>query len=179
MNEIWKDIPGYEGYYQASSHGRIRSIDRVVFSLGNGYGSRMVRLRGKMKACRTVAGYHKTTLIRDGICLTHSVHRLVCAAFMGNPSTNMQVNHIDGVKTNNSLANLEWCTGSENLKHAIRTGLYTTPRTNKFTDGEALEIRKILDSDLFSCAAVGRVYGVSGSTMENIRNRKTYFHLDP
>ena len=121
-DEIWKDIPDYENYYQVSNLGRIRSLDRF-------YNGRT--LKGKiLKLSPNLYGYLRFTAKKDNITKTLHVHRIVLLTF--NPiSENKQVNHINGDKTNNNLENLEWCTDSENKVHAYKIGLMTTG--NKYT----------------------------------------------
>ncbi len=112
--EIWKDIPGYETYYQVSNLGRIKSLDRY-------YNGR--NLKGKLlKLSPNKFGYLRFTAKKDNITKTLHVHRIVLLAF-NSIQENKQVNHIDGNKTNNKLENLEWCTDSENKLHAYKNGL--------------------------------------------------------
>lgn len=117
MQEIWKPVPGYEGYYEVSSLGRIRSIDRCT---KNRWGSETFH-RSQVMKCRIFKnGYAHVKLTKDGKRYEPSVHRLVAIAFIPNPNELPQVNHIDGDKANNTVQNLEWCTGSENQLHSRR-----------------------------------------------------------
>ena len=112
-NEIWQDIEGYEGSYQVSDFGRVRSLDRID-ALGH-------RRKGKMIAITSATnGYRKVGLVKDGITKNHSVHRLVAKAFLSNPSDLPQVNHKDEDKMNNAASNLEWCTQSYNNDYGTR-----------------------------------------------------------
>lgn len=117
IEEIWKDIDGYEGRYQASTLGQVRSLDGV---------SRQGRfLKGKvLKQSVTKTGYHHLYLHNPG--KNYRVNRLVAQTFIPNPTNLPQVNHIDGNKANNRVDNLEWCTQSENQLHAVKTGLQTS-----------------------------------------------------
>lgn len=122
MAEAWRDIAGYEGMYQVSDHGRVRSLDRIV---ADGKGGQR-RHPGKMlKASPNKSlGYPMVSLHRNGVREQEAlVHRLVAAAFLPADSDRLHVNHIDGTKTNNHVSNLEWCTHAENIQHAGRTGL--------------------------------------------------------
>lgn len=114
IEEIWKDIPGYETYYQISNFGNVRSLDRY-------YNGR--KLKGKLlKLSPNKFGYLRFTAKKDNITKTLHVHRIVLLTF--NPiNEEKQVNHINGIKSNNRLENLEWCTDSENKIHAYKIGL--------------------------------------------------------
>ena len=111
--EIWKPVKGYETYYQVSNLGNIRSIKSPQ---GN------YRERPK-KSFIGNSGYPTVDLWKNNKGTKHSVHRLVCIAFLDNPDNKPTVNHIDGNKENNEISNLEWNTYSENHIHAFDTGL--------------------------------------------------------
>lgn len=113
MEEIWKTILGYEGLYEISSYGNVRSLDRVVTrSDGNERFAKGKRL-SKIKS----NGYWRANLSRDGKVSPVGVHRLVAIAFLRNPEAKPQVNHIDEIRTNNHIGNLEWATAKENVNH--------------------------------------------------------------
>lgn len=115
--EIWKDIKGFEGYYQISSWGRVRSLDRYVPDC---FDSKRIAVGQILKPYKTKKGYLKITLYKNSkqVYKKCRVHRLVAEAFIDNPNCLPEVNHKDGNKENNSITNLEWCTGEENRKHA-------------------------------------------------------------
>lgn len=117
MEEIWKDIEGYEGLYQISNLGRVKSLGRVIDTIS---GKRSIR-SSIMKPHGSP--YHFVYLREKGVSKYHAVHRLVAKAFIPNIEDKPQVNHIDGNKTNNIVGNLEWVTRSENMLHAYKTGL--------------------------------------------------------
>lgn len=117
INEEWRDIPEYEGIYQASKLGRIRSVDRPRRCKNN----HIFICRGiVLKQCIQNNGYCLVWLRKDGRTKALCVHRLVASAFLPNPANLEQINHKDGNKKNNAVNNLEWCSRSENQKHAYR-----------------------------------------------------------
>jgi|26BtaG_2_1085354.scaffolds.fasta_scaffold18218_3 hypothetical protein len=124
MTEEWRPVVGYEGYYEVSDMGRVRSIDRVISRCD---GTKEER-RGKiLSQFKDRYGYLGVSLNKNGKSKTFTTHRLVCESFLGSPVENSnQVNHMDGIKDNNRLSNLEWCTAEENTKHAIDFGIRGT-----------------------------------------------------
>lgn len=122
MDELWKPIKGYEGYYEVSNKGRIRSLDRIVItSEGKKYPYKGKLIYLNLKK----TGYYNVQLNKDGKGKTYRVNRLVAEAFVYNPDPESYniVNHIDGVKTNNNAENLEWTNSSGNQQHAVDNGL--------------------------------------------------------
>lgn len=107
MNEIWKNAPGYEGLYQVSSNGRVKSLDRCVM-VKNGLNGQTSRfLKGVILKPVLVRGYQAVTMHKNGNARLIKIHRLVAEAFIPNPSNKPQVNHKDGNKLNNRIENLE------------------------------------------------------------------------
>lgn len=138
MKEIWKDIYfedkgkiyDYVGQYQISNLGNIRSLDRKIFCkvfTGNGSerinGSRLIKGQ-EIKKHQCKNGYVSVCLLKNNKNKWHRVHRLVAKMFIPNLKNKPQVNHIDGIKTNNCVNNLEWCTAKENSQHSYKTGLH-------------------------------------------------------
>ena len=110
MVEVWKDIPNYEGFYQASSFGRIKSFHR--------------HKKGKiLKPATDAIGRKQVCLVKNSVHKHMRVHRLVMLAFIPNPLNKATVNHKDGNPSNNYLTNLEWATLSENIQHAYDNNL--------------------------------------------------------
>jgi len=129
--EIWKDIVGYEGMYQVSNLGRVKSLNY------NRTGKENILSTSKNK------GYFNVVLSKKGFKpFTVRTHRLVAEAFIPNPQNKPQVNHIDGNKLNNNIENLEWNTASENQQHAYDTGLKISNWLNK--KGKENHLSKII-----------------------------------
>ena len=122
--EIWKPIENYEGLYEVSNLGRVRSIDRIIIMKHRNGCNATHYYKGKILATRkNNSGYLKVDLIKDKKAKTFFVHRLVAIAFISNVENKPQVNHIDGNKENNTIENIEWCDAFENQQHALNIGL--------------------------------------------------------
>jgi hypothetical protein len=162
MTEVWRDVIGYEGMYQVSDHGRIRSLK---------FGKERILKPDKHKD-----GYLIVNLYKDKIS-KYLIHRLVCLNFLDNPENKEQINHINGIKTDNRLINLEWVTPSENIKHAVETGLINIKGSDngrsKLTEKDVLEIR----SSNLKGVELGRIYGVDQSLISYIKRRKIWNHI--
>lgn len=122
MEEEWRDIAGYEGLYQVSSLGRVKSLERE-YHCGWFNKQKRKQLEVILVMYPNRDGYLRCRLCLNGSSKEVYVHRLVAKAFVKNKFNKKEVNHIDGVKSNNSVENLEWATRSENIKHAFSTGL--------------------------------------------------------
>jgi hypothetical protein len=119
MDEIWKDIAGFEGLYQISNSGRVKSF----LNSKNGY----------ILSAKHSGGWYLSVRLTDGnVYKSFKIHRLVADAFIPNPENKHEVNHIDGNKQNNMVSNLEWVTSSENMKHAASINrLFLNPMIRK------------------------------------------------
>lgn len=123
MEEIWKNIKGFEGLYQISNFGNVKSLDRTVKVIGkNQFGTFITykQIKGKMLSQSiNKYGYYQVVLYKNGKKYNKLVHQLVAKAFIPNPQNKPTVNHIDGIKTRNIVNNLEWATQKEQQWHSI------------------------------------------------------------
>ncbi len=123
--EIWKDIVGYEGLYQISNLGNVKSLAKC-YVCGN---HNSVRVNDeKILKPNNALGYLQVGLQKNSVRTIFKVHRLVANAFIENPFEKPFVNHINGVKTDNTVSNLEWCTSKENTLHSYKIGLQVAPK---------------------------------------------------
>lgn len=118
MQEIWKDIEGYEGLYQVSNLGRVKSLDKYINSgiKNNSY----VKRKEKILKLKFNQGYYEVTLTHNHKRRFCKVHRLVAQAFIPNPNNFPQVNHKDENKLNNCVENIEWCDAKYNCNYGTR-----------------------------------------------------------
>lgn len=116
--EIWRDVAGFEGLYQVSNQGRVRSLDHIV-NRGGG----TLHIKGRVLQPKVAAPYLGVILSKNGKAHPKRVHRLVAIAFVPNPNNLPVVDHIDGNKTNNAASNLRWCTHEQNTGYASSMGM--------------------------------------------------------
>ena len=159
--EVWKDIPGYEGRYQASNLGRIRSVDHYVVRLVKG---RVLRPRIRKK------GYPVVTISGKG---PKDVHRLVALAFHGEPAMGLQVRHLDGDRLNARPENLAWGTQSENERDKYR---YAEKR-HKLSVQDARDIRFRVNVLEESVSYVAADYGVTAEAIRQVAKGVTFTWL--
>lgn len=121
-SEIWKDVVGYEGLYKVSNFGNVVKMPTLQHRISK-YGKKFTQLAPKapslMRPALDFDGYPTLSLSKNGTSHTYRVHRLVAIAFIDNPDNKPQVNHKNGVKNDNCVDNLEWCTQSENIRHSV------------------------------------------------------------
>lgn len=166
MTEVAIEISGYEGRYWITKQGEI--INRKGICL--------VSTKDKH-------GYLRVSLHKPRSQKTHFVHRLVCDAYLPNPDNKPMVNHINGVRHDNRLENLEWCTAKENIQHSFRNG-----RIGKSIKGENCPqhilkeadiptIRKLLSDGKKSLREIGEIYKVSPNTIYSVKSGKNWRHV--
>lgn len=167
MNEQWEDIEDYEGVYQVSNKGNVRNVkfDRPLSLIDHH------------------TGYTKVNLYKNNKSRQYSVHRLVATAFIPNPGNKKFTNHKNGIKDDNRVENLEWCTASENMQHAFDNGLATSPAVkgeqqgnSKLKRNEVLQIRKMCKNGK-SNTEIANIFGVEQHTICQIVYHKTWSHV--
>lgn len=154
MTEIWKDVVGYEGLYSISNKGRIIRLEKNRTKGSGNYHKKEIIL----VPATTKNGYNYVLLYKNKIRKIKKIHQLVSRAFIPNSENKPCVNHINGVKTDNRVKNLEWCTHSENMQHALKTGLIKTMKKVLMLD---LNGKELLIFD--GVRKAGRETGVSNS----------------
>ena len=165
MEEIWKDVKGYEGLYQVSSLGKIKSLYN----------------KQNMKPY-IHNGYSRITLHKNGQCKMNMVHRLVAQAFIDNPLNKPCVNHIDFNRSNNNVENLEWCTYSENQNHSFKNNRRNNVKyaigeshgISKLKNDDVMNIRYLLKSTNKSYREIGGIFNVSATSIYKINKGLTW-----
>ncbi|MDV4025591.1 endodeoxyribonuclease [Elizabethkingia anophelis] len=174
--EEWKDVIEYEGLYKVSNTGKIMSCERIVNSPK---GKRIVKSK-ILKSIITSTGYPRVHLSKEGAKNKVSVHRIVAIAFIDNPDNKPQVNHINGIKTDNTVGNLEWVTSLENISHSWNTGLSKAKKSEdssncKLNTSTVLEIKKLLkESNGKNQLLLAKQFGISQATISMINNGKIW-----
>lgn len=176
--EIWKDIKGYEGSYLVSNFGRVKSLNRKV--LGR-YGTQREIKGAILNLTPDKDGYLKVNLKKSQKGKSLRVHRLVAEAFLENSENKPQVNHINGVKNDNNISNLEWVTLSENRKHAYKTGLQNgeakrgvKSNFNKLTESQVIEIRNTYKKGVNTYKEIANNFNVSPECVGRIVRKKNW-----
>lgn len=172
MKEIWKKIEGYS-HYEISNLGRVRSYRKANAILEN----------PKIKNIEMdIWGYARVSLCAESICKHYKVHRLIAEAFIENPLNKKEINHINGIKTDNRIENLEWVTRSENAKHAYSLGLSKKMQGelnghSKLTQDDVSKIRELWLSTDFLQKDIAKIFGVARTTINAIVNKYNWKHV--
>lgn len=168
MVEVWRDIPNYEGFYQVSNFGRVKSVKRVV-----------VRRNGTTNTCQekilklnTNKGYYYISLFKNGIGKTFGVHQLVLHAFVGVQEKGLEVRHLDNNPFNNRLENLAYGTKSDNMQDAVKCGSLSRCHTS-LTDEQVISIL----ADERRIGEIAKSYNIDSGTVIAIKQRKYFKHL--
>lgn len=164
MEEVWKDVIGYDGSYQISNLGRVKSLKHKKYFI--------------LKEC-DVRGYRRVLLYKNNITQKFPIHRLVALHFLPNPENKPTVNHKDGIKHNNFVDNLEWATFQENERHSFDTlnKSFIGEKNNrsKLKSTQILEIREL--GKKMDTSSIASIYGVSKWCIKLIINRKRWSHI--
>lgn len=179
VQEEWRPVKDWEGLYEVSCFGNVRSVDRYVRAkLGSTKLARgqSIRLQGSHD------GYSVVRLKRSGLHKLLRVHRIALIAFVSPPPfADAQVNHIDGNKKNNVVSNLEWVTKSENMKHAYRTGLQLPQRGEQHSHAKLSERQVIEIRDRYSrgetTTQLALAFGIRRRSMSDVVRRVTWSHV--
>ena len=176
--EVWKAVVGYEGFYEVSNQGRVRSLDREVAHWRGGTRWMKGRVRALVKM--QARGYLGVHLSREGYSKMHAVHKLVAEAFLGPCPEGMEVAHNDGDPRNPRLENLRYATRSDNNRDKVKHGTHQKGIRNpasKLTEEDVREIRAAL-ADGQSKMSQARRFNVSHKTIRNIANNLIWGHVE-
>ena len=176
--EIWKEVSGYNGVYFVSNLGNVKSIDHYI---KNAFGGKSIKKGRVLKKFKSVKGYLQTSLSKDTVRFNTGVHRLVSLSFIPNPENKPQVNHINGIKHDNRVENLEWCTNSENQRHAVKNGLCNPNfsekhHMSKLTNEQVKTARRMHELG-WSNKILANHYNITQTAMSNILRKKTYINI--
>lgn len=183
MSEKWVNIEGYEGIYQITRSGKVRSLDKVV----NCYPKTKRTVKGRtLKPILGKIGYYYFQLSNNkSVRKSKYLHRLLALTFISNPNNYPCINHKDGNKRNNSLSNLEWCTHQQNMAHGFRTGL--VPKminvkgekgfSAKLKDRDVMAIKKRLKNGE-RIIDIAKDYPIKEGAISEIKAGRSWGHIE-
>ena len=181
MKEIWKDIPGYEGFYQASNTGKVKSLNRMI---GHWVPGKKRKWTGRiLKPIDRGNGYPFVTLYKNGIPKQISVHKLIALTFLGEPPAGYFVNHKDLSRDNNRIENLEYMTNRENQIHARKFKTWPSGTRGEdhpkaiLCDSQVIEIRKIYNKGKLTRKEIAKMYNVKLHVIVDVILGRTWKHL--
>lgn len=181
--EEWRDIKGYEGKYQISNLGRVKTLPRVVYCAVSRNTKTRVLKEIIHKQCDNGWGYKMVSFRVDGgKPKTKYIHKMVAECFLTRKEGDTQVNHIDGNKANNKAENIEWCTASQNLQHSFDIGLRSSRKgeavpQSKLTESNVLFIRSEYSKGNITQDALAALFGVNPGTIGRVINKKRWKHI--
>lgn len=172
-NENWKDIPNYEESYQISNLGRIKSKIRIG-KFGQLYPEKI------LKFIKSNKGYYRINLYKNKQGKKHLIHRLIAKVFIPNINNYPQINHKNGVKTDNRIENLEWCTQKQNSQHASNLGLLNCgikSNLSKLKDKNIPIIRNLYYNKKWKIRQIAKYFSVHDYTIRLIVDYRTWKHI--
>jgi len=173
--EIWKDIKNYEGIYQVSNKGKVRSLDRKETCNLNG--KDFIRNGKVLNQIPNTNGYLRVFLSKNNKVITCYVHRLVAQTFLKQQKGSNHVNHLNGIKTDNSVYNLEWCTQLENNIHGFNTELLQHGENSNLSTLKKEQVFEIINlkKEGHKIKNIAKKYRVHPLTVSRILNGKSWF----
>lgn len=163
--EIFLPIEGFEKKYQISNSGKIRNSKNQI-----------------LKPCIGNNGYSHVALWKDKKGNTKDIHSLVASTFISKKFGIQQINHINGIKTDNRVENLEWVSPRSNMEHAIRTGLRRDSgeksSNSKLTESQVIEIRRLYFSDEMTAVEIAKKYSINKCYIHLILRNKRWNHIN-
>ena len=176
MEQIWKTIQGFEGLYEVSNLGAVKSLEKMWVV------NKAIRNKPEtiMKQSTDSNGYFQVELSKNGKAKKYLVHRLIAKAFIENPDNKNDVNHINCIKKDNRVENLEWATRSENIRHALDNNLVDSAKGSRhgmsiLKEEDVIKIRSL--GDKYTKKELAEMFGVGRRSINQILNKKSWKHI--